>query len=104
MAKKIDEFTANCTLCNKNFTIKYEGYLKIKKHLETNEHKTNSKAKAKQNAINNFFVKKDSNEENKVISTEVAFTYHSIRHNHSYASMDCGMKIIPKLFSDSKIS
>jgi hypothetical protein len=46
MAKKIDEFTANCTLCNKNFTIKYEGYLKIKKHLETNEHKTNSKAKA----------------------------------------------------------
>ncbi len=58
MAKKIDEFTANCTLCNKNFTIKYEGYLKIKKHLETNEHKTNSKAKAKQNAINNFFLSK----------------------------------------------
>ncbi len=51
-----------------------------------------------------FFVKKDSNEENKVISTEVAFIYHSIRHNHSYASMDCGIKIIPKLFSDSKIS
>jgi hypothetical protein len=102
--KKIDENTANCTLCNKNFTIKYEGFFTVKKHFETNDHISNSKTRSKQNAINNFFIKRDSNEENKVISTEVAFIYHSIRHNHSYLSMECGMKISPKLFPDSKIS
>jgi len=103
-SKKIDENMANCTLCNKNFTIKYEGFLTVKKHLETNDHISNSKTRSKQNAINNFFIKRDSNEENKVISTEVAFIYHSIRHNNSYLSMECGMKISPKLFPDSKIS
>ena len=102
--KKVDEKTANCTLCNSNFTIIYDGFLAIEKHMRNASHVKNSKLILRQNTINNFFVKKDTKEENKVILTEVAFIYHSIKHNHSYLSMECGMKLSPKLFPDSHIS
>jgi hypothetical protein len=56
--KKVDEKTANCILCNSNFTIIYDGFLAIEKHMRNASHVKNSKLILRQNTINNFFVKK----------------------------------------------
>jgi hypothetical protein len=34
---------------------------------------------------------------------ELAQVYHGVNHHHSYLSIDCGMKINSKLYSDSRI-
>jgi hypothetical protein len=34
--QKVNDITANCTLCKSNFTVKYEGFASVRKHYETN--------------------------------------------------------------------
>jgi hypothetical protein len=100
---KVGSDTAYCKLCKTNITVKYEGFLAIKKHSQRNEHLNNVKLGKVNNAINNFLITKNSTEEENVTIAEVSFVYHSIRHHHSYLSSECGMKLVHKLFPDSNI-
>jgi len=56
------------------------------------------------NFVDKFFVKKHTKEEDLVTATEIAHIYHSVKHHHSYNSLDCSMKLNSKLYDDSKIA
>lgn len=43
-------------------------------------------------------------EELKIAKAEIVQVYHGINHHHSYLSIDCGVKIASKLFTDSNIA
>jgi hypothetical protein len=101
--RKEDEFTAKCLYCKSNFTVKYEGLAALRRHCDGKEHINNTNTTLKNNTLTNFFVHKHSSEEKRVIAAEVSFVYHSIRHHHSYLSMECGMKLSHKLFPDSSL-
>jgi len=101
--RKEDEFTAKCLYCKSNFTVKYEGLAALRRHSDGKEHINNKNTTLKNSTLTNFFVHKHSSEEKRVIAAEVSFVYHSIRHHHSYLSMECGMKLSHKLFPDSSL-
>ena len=53
--------------------------------------------------VDTFFVKKDS-KENHVLLAEIVHIYNNVRHNLSYNSMDCNLKLLKKMIPDSDIS
>ncbi len=101
---KIDDKTATCRLCNVSFTVKYDGIDSIESHSKSNKRKNWIVSKKVTEPINNFFVKKSTCEQNKVIASQITIIYHNIRHNLSYNSLDCNLKLIAKIFQDSKVA
>jgi hypothetical protein len=100
LLSKIDEKTAMYRLCNVSFTVKYDGIDSIESHSKSNKYKNSIVSKKVSEPINNFFVKKSACEENKVIASKITIIYHNIRHNLSYNSLDCNLKLIAKIFED----
>jgi hypothetical protein len=99
---KVDDFTARCNLCNKEFTIKYEGLSGITKHKDTNVHKEKVKSIKMSQTLSAFVTKVSDKDLDVVAVAEVSLTYHTVRHHLSYASSDCIIKLIKHMFPDSK--
>lgn len=53
--------------------------------------------------INNFLTIKNSPESEKVSFAELVEIFHCVKHNISYNSLNCGIKLLPQLFPDSAI-
>ena len=54
--------------------------------------------------IDNFIMKVNSKEEDIIVASEIAQIYRAFRHNHSYNSLDCSLKLNSKLYQDSKVA
>lgn len=102
--QKQDNFTATCKICNINFVIKHEGEKSIKSHAQSKKHKELISARNHSQLLTAFMVVKDSPEETKATIAELAMVYHSVKHQHSYASTDCGVKLYSKIYEDSSLS
>lgn len=102
--KKIDSYTALCTICNSKFTVKHDGEKALTRHSNNEKHKESAAAIKQSTTMNTFFTKKSSSDDKKVAATEITFVYHTVVHNHSYNSLDCTMKLNATCFADSKIS
>ena len=50
------------------------------------------------------FIKANSKKENIIVASEIAQIYHAVRHNHSYNSLDCSLKLNSKFYQDSKVA
>ena len=101
---KVDDFTANCTVCRQSFSVKYEGKSAVTTHAKSSKHRNSVASQKQSKAISTFFVKKNTIEENQVVLSELVSTYHGVVHHHSYASQDCGNKLLSKLCPDSSIA
>uniref|UniRef100_H3ASF3 Uncharacterized protein n=1 Tax=Latimeria chalumnae TaxID=7897 RepID=H3ASF3_LATCH len=101
LCKTEDPFKACCTVCNKDFSILHGGNYDVKQHAAGEMHIRNIKSKSSSQLINTFFVPKGSSEGDKVTAAELATVYHTVKHNLSYSSMDCGVKLMQKIFNDS---
>ena len=78
----------------------------IKKHTNTATHKASvhQSASKMQKKVSSYFTSDGSIEQEKVISAEVSFVFHSVKCSHSYVSVDCCSRLFLQLFPDSKIS
>lgn len=102
--KKEDAQTAYCKACNVRFTVKYNGEKAVKAHENSNNHIKYTNAVKKSDALSNFFAQKNSPESLEVAAVEISSVYHSIMHQHSYLSSDCGTKLYSVFFKDSNIA
>ena len=73
-------------------------------HAESMKHKNAVLSKKQSKSISSFFVLKNTLEENIVVLSELVATYHRIVHHHSYASQDCGNKLLTKFCPDSAVA
>ena len=55
-------------------------------------------------AMDKFLVKKNSEEKDIVVVSEIAQLYHAIKHNHSNNSLNCGFKLNSKSYQVSKVA
>lgn len=103
--KKIDKVTGLCILCNIKFTIKHDGEKAVRQHSNTKKHLTALKSAQNNQFITSFLPKQNTNtpEVLKIAIIELSQIYHGLKHNHSYRSVDCGIKINSLLYSDSDI-
>ena len=100
---KLDDEKAFCKLCSSNFKYIHEGFKAVRDHSNTDTHIKNFNFKKENTIMKLFLDSVNTPEELKVIASEVSNIYHSVKHHHSYRSLDCGMKLNHKLFSDSNI-
>ena len=91
-------------ICRQSFSVKYEGKSAVTTHADSMKHKNAVKWQKQSKSISSFFVLKNTVEENIVVLSELVATYHGIVHHHSYASQDCGNKLLTKLCPDSAVA
>ena len=101
---KVDYFTADCTLCRQSFSVKYDGKSAVSSHAKSATHKRIITVQKQSKTLSAFFVKTNSKENHLVILAELVSTYHGIIHHHSFASKDCGNKLLAKLCPDSAVA
>lgn len=104
LAKSHLESFSRCTVCNKDFSVSYGGLSKVKQHEKSNLHKFNSKSVTSSQIISKFFIKPNTVESQKIALDELVEVYHNVKHNLSYNSFDCSLKLMPKLYPDSGIA
>ena len=102
--RKVDNLTAECSLCHQSFSIKYEGRRALVIHADSQKHKDLVEQQKRSLVLSSFLVKRGSSQENLIIAAEVGQVYHSVSHHLSYASLDCGNKLLPKICPDSEIA
>lgn len=68
--QKSNESEAYCPLCRVTFTIKYEGFLALKKHQNSEKHKKRLSIIKQNKIMNSFFSTKNSTEIENIARTE----------------------------------
>lgn len=101
---KNNECGAYCNLCKVPFLIGHGGENDVKKHMNSERHRTFIKTASSSRKIDNFFVKKGDSDVEKLLIAETTFVYHTVFHSHSYLSSDCAGKLFPQIFSDSTVA
>ncbi|KAK6493456.1 hypothetical protein HHUSO_G3049 [Huso huso] len=96
-------FKARCTVCRKEFSISHGRVCDLRQHEAGGGHAHNCRTRRTNQAIQLFFVPERSPEADKITAPELANVYHTVKHNMSYNSTDCALKLAQKMFSDSYI-
>lgn len=87
--------------------------MQIKQHGETKQHKLKAELCKKTSTLDRFFGSSGSfsvsapfantcDDDDKITASELALTYHTVKHNLSYNSMDCTVKLNKIIYVDSK--
>ena len=95
---------AKCIICQSVFKIGYMGVVAISQHKNSDGHKNKIRVSSTNTLIDNFIMKANSKEEDIIVASEIAQIYCAVRHNHSYNSLDCSLKLNSKLYQDSKVA
>ena len=69
-------------------------------HMDTEKHKKAVRGESSLAKLTAFFVKPGKTE-NAVNAAEAALAFHTVRHHHSYRSMDCTSVLLKTAFPDS---
>lgn len=94
-----DDTMVYCTICNSTFSVASGGRTAVIEHQQTKKHKASLIARAGVPSVTTFFKKVDpSQEEYDLAVQEAVFAYHTLRHNHSFRSMDCTAQLTRKLY------
>lgn len=101
--RKANNREAKCVLCNCIVNVGTMGKSALKKHRESENHKLKARASTSSQIVTKFFTKSNSVEADNVSCAELAQIFHAIKHNLSYNSLDCAIKLNCKIFSDSKL-
>ncbi|XP_043381024.1 uncharacterized protein LOC114021903 isoform X1 [Chelonia mydas] len=101
---KASEESGYCSICRVQFKIQFDSVKAIQHHAETAGHEIKVRAQVQSSIIDKFFILPDTSEEEQVCTAELLLTYHGVKHHHSYHSQDCGNKLYPSIFTDSKIA
>ncbi|XP_073967109.1 uncharacterized protein [Choristoneura fumiferana] len=97
---------AKCKICGVIFCISSAGIGHIKQHQETKMHKCKTEAKKTSGVLDKFLTPTTRSEievsdREKITAAELALTYHTVKHNLSYNSMDCTVKLNKIIYVDS---
>ncbi|CAG9840706.1 unnamed protein product [Diabrotica balteata] len=88
-----------CEICKSDVDISNSGRSNIKAHLGKKKHTLVANAVTRSNKLHSFFKSASVSSENFIIAAkEGTFAYHTIRHMHSFRSLDCTSKLISNLF------
>nr|XP_005291182.1 uncharacterized protein LOC101937720 [Chrysemys picta bellii] len=101
---KASEDSGYCSICRVQFTVKFDSVKAIKHHAETKGHRIKVQGQVWSSTNNKVSIKTDNAEEQHICTAELLLMYHGVKHHHSYRSQDCGNKLYPSIFPDSKIA
>lgn len=100
-SKNNDQHAAYCNICQIPFRVAHGGENDVKRHMNSEKHKSLAKSSSSSKKLDNFFTRKCDEDDN-ILIAETMFVYHTVYHSHSYLSADCAGKLFPSMFQDSK--
>lgn len=95
---------AKCTVCYVEFSIANKGHSAVNTHKISKQHQQKVNASKMSQQMSTFFAKSKTQDEAKIIACEVAQIFHNVKHNLSYNSFDCLMKLTSVVLPDSSIA
>jgi hypothetical protein len=98
-----DKHRVKCFVCNTVFSCGTMGVSSLVQHANTTCHKTAAKKVSQNKIMQQFLVPTNSKQEEIVIIAELAQIFHTVKHNHSYNSIDCSLKLNAQIYGDSKV-
>ncbi|RVE42963.1 hypothetical protein evm_012392 [Chilo suppressalis] len=101
-----NEYNGKCKLCGITFTVASAGIGQIKQHLQTKQHASKLEIKKTSGLLEKFLDSSAStssrcSDTENVVASELALTYHTVKHNLSYNSMDCTIKLNKIIYCNS---
>ncbi|XP_065350842.1 uncharacterized protein LOC135946521 [Cloeon dipterum] len=100
--KKIDDETFLCVCCSVRKSVRHDGLKALTEHEASKAHQVHLSKASTQSKIDSYAVKELSKPDVEIAVAEATLCFHAIKHHHSYASVDCESKLLPKIFKDSK--
>uniref|UniRef100_A0A336KBZ5 CSON004940 protein n=1 Tax=Culicoides sonorensis TaxID=179676 RepID=A0A336KBZ5_CULSO len=97
---KENPIKAYCRFCLCSFSIKSNGLNQIKQHASTDKHLKIEAQRPKTDGVP--FDEKQINLNQKRALCEATLVFHNVKHNQSYLSMDCLVKVLKTVADDSK--
>jgi len=90
-----------CTVCRAYFSKEHGGRSDITQHIAKKKHKEAPAAKSDSHKLTSWMTSQDALNERKVLAAqEELMAFHTMKHNHSFRSVDCTCSIIRNLFSN----
>jgi hypothetical protein len=84
-----------CSICKSQFSIKHGGRSDILQHIEKRKHAIPAETKRCSKKEMYYFTEEIITDECKHITTEEGlFAFYTVKHNHSFRSMDCISSVI----------
>jgi len=89
-----------CTVCRAHFSIDHGGRSDITQHIAKKKHKEAAAAKSDSHKLTSWMTSQDALNERKVpAAQEGLMAFHTVKHSHSFRSVDCTSSVIRNLFS-----
>jgi hypothetical protein len=89
-----------CSICKSQFSTEHGGHSDILEHIKKRKHTTAAETKSCSIKVTSYFTKETITHECKHIAAEGLFAFHTIKHNHSFRSMDCTSSVIRRLHEE----
>jgi hypothetical protein len=84
-----------CSICKSQISIEHGSCSDILQHIKKRKHAIAAETKSCNNKVTSYFTKETTTDECKHIAGEVGlFAFRTIKHNHSFRSMDCTSSVI----------
>lgn len=88
-----------CSICKSVFSIVHGGRSDILQHASMKKHKLAEVSRISSQNIQSFFVNKNlTNDVKRIAAEEGMLAFHTVKHNHSFRSMDCTSSIIRRFY------
>jgi hypothetical protein len=99
-----DKNRVKCIICNTTFSCGCMGISSLDQHANAISHKNAAKTASQNKIMRDFLTPVNSPEEDCVTVAELTQIFHTVKHNQSYNSIDCSLKLNTHIYSDSKLS
>ena len=95
---------AHCTICNVDINISFGGISSVKHHIDSSKHSASKLLFDSSKPLGAYFREKYSPVSLKIAAAEGTCAFHTIKHHHSFKSMDCTSHLLSVCFPDSEIA
>ncbi|KAI6660119.1 hypothetical protein LOD99_10563 [Oopsacas minuta] len=92
------------TICNVDISLASAGISSVKKHIDTIKHSSSQQMITSTQSLGLFIKERYSPISLKISAAEGTFAFHTVKHHHSFRTMDCTSNLLPVCFSDSDIA
>jgi hypothetical protein len=90
-----------CFICKSEFSVEHGGCSDILQHIKKRKHAIAAETKSRSKKVTSYFTKETITDECKhIAATEGLFAIHTIKHNHSFQSMDGTSAVIRRMHEE----
>jgi hypothetical protein len=87
-----------CSISKSQFSIEHGGHSDILQHIKKRKHTIAAETKICSKKVTSYCTKGTTADKHKCIAAEEGlFAFHTVKHKHSFQSMDCSSSVIRRM-------